>query len=609
MLSHQKLLNRTINYTFNFYIYAEKERNLYLYVIISLYTYLLIFEYTFLIYLFFFIDVDSTSTSSLLPSITTNENPDSHLLSVDECEKTEPVTILQQTQQQYPLTRTRSSTVSGQHLVRCRDQNSKKFVEERLRRRSWMVSQGQLLSTSSNCPNNNNMSTSINPSQSPEILSQNQQTMNLLRLRRLRLGQSEPNLNSLQMNYFYQMSPSLKSSPRTSSATTSENPNLHHNNPNSANIPLTPSQTQQQQHFFPFPLRRPSSRRSNLSGLNLINLKYALRKQLSPQQQQQQQTLCATTSEPQDTNKSSNTFNPSSTSAFKPINNLDENSNRRWSLTSAPSSSGYGTTTPITCHSHESSQYSSFERLQHQQQQQQQTCTCKQQTNLPNSNEGSLSNGSPHEDFIYGSLQRLESRSISMSMLDANISSSPCKMMIMPDQDMNSMAYIYKERYPKAKVQMEERLQNFIDTYKTVDKFDYCSDGSARFIHNQIVELAKDCLEKSNEDLITTLYFNEMTDNLERLLLNAKEKCPQAVENLQTVVRKLLLTTARSARLLECLEFDPEDFLRTLDEVECQAKINGNIKQDIPKYICSKLNLERNPLDVIDALQVIFILL
>jgi hypothetical protein len=534
----------------------------------------------------------------LLPSIS-NENPDSHLLSVDECEPNEPVTTHQQAQQQYPLTRKRSSTGSGQHLVRYREQNSKKFAEERLRRRSWMVSQGQLLPTSSNCPNN--MLTSINPSQSPEILSQNHQTMNLLRLRRLRLGQSEPNLNSLQMNYFYQTSPSLKSSPRT----TSENPNSHNNNnnTNSTNLPLTPSQTQQQQqHYFPFPLRRPSSRRSNFSGLNLINLKYALRKQLSPQQQ----TLCATTSEPQDTNKSSNTFNPSSTSAFKPINNLDENSNRRWSLTSAPSSSGYGTTTPITCYSHESSQYSSFERLQHQQQQQQShTCTCKQQTNLPNSNEGSLSNGSLHEDFIYGSLQRLESCSISMSMLDANISSSPCKMMTMPDQDMNSMAYIYKERYPKAKVQMEERLQHFIDTYKTVDKFDYCSDGSARFIHNQIVELAKDCLEKSHEDLITTLYFNEMTNNLERLLLNVKDKCPQAIENLQTVVRNLLLTTARSARLLECLEFDPEDFLRTLEEVECQAKINGNIKQDIPKYICSKLNLERNPLDVIDALQVI----
>src|SRR5690349_20770364 len=117
-------------------------------------------------YLFIFIDVDSSNiSSSLLPSIT-NEKPDSHLLSVDECEANEPVTTLQP--QQYPLTRKRSSTTSsGQHLVRYREQNSKKFVEERLRRRSWMLSQAQLLPTSSNCPNNNNnnnMSTSINNS-------------------------------------------------------------------------------------------------------------------------------------------------------------------------------------------------------------------------------------------------------------------------------------------------------------------------------------------------------------------------------------------------------------------------------------------------------------
>lgn len=539
----------------------------------------------------------------MLPTVS-NENPDSHLLSVDECEADEPMTTLESPQQQvqnYSLSRKRSSTGSGQHIVRYREQNPKKFVEERLRRRSWMVSHVQLLSTSSNCPNN--MSPSINNSQTPEIYSNHQQNHQILRLRRLRLGQSEPNLNSLQMNYFYQASPPLKSSPRTSSANTGDS----NNNSNSANLQLTPSQQQQQQqqHFYPFPLRRPSSRRSNLSGLNLINLKYALRKQLSPQQQ----TLCPTSNDSQELNKTSNVFNPSSSSAFKPIISLDDNSNRRWSLTSAPSSSGYGTTTPITCHSHESSQYSSSERLQHhhhhqQQNLQQNICTCKQQTNLPNSNDGSLTNVSPHDEFIYGSLQRLESRSLSMSMLDANISSSPCKMLNMSDQDMDPMAYVYRERYPTAKVQMEERLQNFIDTYKAVDKYEYCSDGSARFIHNQIVELAKNCLEKSHENLITTLYFNEMTNNLERLLLDAKDKCPQAIENIQTVVRKLLLTIARPARLLECLEFDPEDFLRTLDEVECQAKINGNIKQDIPKYICSKLNLERNPLDVIDALQV-----
>ena len=451
-------------------------------------------------FLFIFIEVDSHT----IPS-TSTQTADSHLLSVDECDYNESTVLL-------PV-RQRSSTCTNSNGVRSRESMSmpRKSLEDRLRRRSWMA-----------CLTNN--------CSTPDAIIVNQQTLNLLRLKRFRLGQSEPNLSSLQSTPIS----STKTSPRTSTAATT------------TTTTTTGSSCLSQ---------RSSMRRPNLSGSNLIHLKNAFRKQLSPQQQQQ-------------------------SSNQEPTHDLsvhDDQTNRRWSLTSAPSSSGYGTTSPP------SSQYSSFERLQHQQF----ICTCI-----------STSDIHPHDDS-----QHLESRSISMSLLDANISSISNKMLLVPDQDINTMAYIYKERYPKAKVQMEERLQNFLDTYKSVDKFEYCSDGSARFIHNQIIELAKDCLEKSHNDLITSFYFTEMTDNLERLLLNAKEKCPQAIEHLQTVVRKLLLTTARSARLLECLHFDPENFLRTLEEIECQAKTITTFKQDIPKYICSQLNLERNPLDIIENLQ------
>ena len=452
-------------------------------------------------------DADATS----LPRMPT-ERTDNRLLSVDDSEKAESTTG---TSCQF------LSMSSSSHLLHPREQNvSDEPPGCRRRRRSWIASQ------SNQCP-------------SADLHGSHQQDTSLLRQVRTRLGQSEPNLRSFTMSISSPIkSPSVKTSPRASSA---------------AN-----------QTGFQFPSRRSSQRRPHLAGLNLVNLKYALRHQPSTPQSATASSLVADL-----------------------VHDADDDINRRWSCTSGPSSSGYGTASPTP-----TSPYSSIERLQNQLY----ICTCHQQI----------------DHHAHDDLQRLESRSISMSLLDANISSaSSCsslagklKMTSSVEHENHSLAAVYKERYPKAKIQMEERLENFIETFKCLEKYDYCSDGSARFIHNQIVELAKDCHEKSTHDLINTLYFNEMTNNLERLLLNVKDKCPQSIDNIETIVRKLLLIIARSARLLECLQFDPEDFLRVLDEVECQAKTLVNIKQNIPKYICSKLNLDRNPLDVIHGLQV-----
>lgn len=44
------------------------------------------------------------------------------------------------------------------------------------------------------------------------------------------------------------------------------------------------------------------------------------------------------------------------------------------------------------------------------------------------------------------------------------------------------------------------------------------SNGCARFIHRQIMELANDCLAKSREGVITSAYFYELSQNLDELL-------------------------------------------------------------------------------------------
>lgn len=69
---------------------------------------------------------------------------------------------------------------------------------------------------------------------------------------------------------------------------------------------------------------------------------------------------------------------------------------------------------------------------------------------------------------------------------------------------------------------MEERLKSFVDDYKSVDeKLKNLIKDSVpiiRFVHHQIIEMSRDCLQKSEDKLITSRYFYEMTENLEKLL-------------------------------------------------------------------------------------------
>lgn len=71
--------------------------------------------------------------------------------------------------------------------------------------------------------------------------------------------------------------------------------------------------------------------------------------------------------------------------------------------------------------------------------------------------------------------------------------------------------------YNKATAQMEERLAEFIHNY-TPESVLPLADGVLSFIHHQIAELSRDCLAKSREGLITSVYFCELQENLEKML-------------------------------------------------------------------------------------------
>ncbi|KAK9889385.1 hypothetical protein WA026_004659 [Henosepilachna vigintioctopunctata] len=258
---------------------------------------------------------------------------------------------------------------------------------------------------------------------------------------------------------------------------------------------------------------------------------------------------------------------------------------RRWSVASLPSS-GYGTTPGS---SNISSKCSSQEKL-HQLPHLPTTDDMKMLTHHFSSNDSNASlSALTSEDATVthrSPLHRPRSRSLS----------SPSRSPII-DNEICMMNTLYKERFPKATQQMEERLTNFIEENKSFDFGNFCDFVPiVRFVHHQVLEMARDCLHKSQSKLITSRYFYEMSENLERLLTETKEKSEGAANLVTGFIKKLLLIISRPARLLECLEFDPEEFYHFLEAAEGQVKGYQGIKTDIPQYIIQKLGLNRDPI-------------
>jgi microtubule-associated serine/threonine kinase len=66
---------------------------------------------------------------------------------------------------------------------------------------------------------------------------------------------------------------------------------------------------------------------------------------------------------------------------------------------------------------------------------------------------------------------------------------------------------------------MEERLRQFLAANQTLDE-EQSSNAVLSFLHHQVMQLAQDCLSKSQDKMITRSYMYELLDNLEKLLID-----------------------------------------------------------------------------------------
>ena len=128
-----------------------------------------------------------------------------------------------------------------------------------------------------------------------------------------------------------------------------------------------------------------------------------------------------------------------------------------------------------------------------------------------------------------------------------------------------------RESFPKVLDTFEKGLESLINTLEEEEhKVDNENrhDISWSFVHHQLLEIARDVLRKTKEFALTKAYMYEVSEKINLLKIEAREKSPSHKCKVSTHIKRFLWMIYKPSRIIESISFNPQEFYQALHERE-----------------------------------------
>ena len=150
---------------------------------------------------------------------------------------------------------------------------------------------------------------------------------------------------------------------------------------------------------------------------------------------------------------------------------------------------------------------------------------------------------------------------------------------------------LYRERFPILAKQMEDQLEQFIKEETEIEETSTSGDAAWGFVHKQVIEIARVTLQRARDNSITCRIFADNSERCQVLKNDGKQKSGVISESVLNCIRKYMKITSRPSRLLQYIEFDTEEYISILDQLEDEGQTNNS--RDPPhQYVLKKLGLD-----------------